>query len=150
MNHDFVEMLSALSGEDADFLIVGAHALAAHGLPRATRDLDIWTSPFGDNPARVYRALARFGAPLDQVTVDDLTTPGTVFQIGVPPIRIDVMTSVDGVAFGDAWPARVLLQIAGLTVPVLSRHHLIQNKRAAGRPQDLVDLANLEHQDRSQ
>ena len=98
----------------------------------------------GNNPQRVHRALASFGAPLDQLAPADLAREDTIFQVGVEPNRVDVLTSIDGVDFGEAWAGRSNLQIAGLTVPVLSREHLIRNKRAAGRPQDLVDVAWLE------
>ena len=144
MNPDFRDMLSALSAERAEFLVVGAYALAAHGLPRATKDLDIWVGRSGDNPQRVYRALANFGAPLDHLSPSDLAAADTVLQIGVEPNRVDLVTSIDGVDFGEAWAGRSDLAIAGLTVPVLSREHLIRNKRAVARPQDLVDVEWLE------
>lgn len=97
MNPDFVEILSALSAARAEFLIVGAHALAAHGHPRATGDLDIWVNPTRANGQRVLQALATFGAPLGDLTLDDLTQPDTVFQIGVAPCRVDIMTGISGI-----------------------------------------------------
>lgn len=139
-------MLSAFSGEGADYLVVGAYALAVHGVPRATGDLDIWVRPTTDNAQRVRSALARFGAPLTDLTERDLITPGTVFQIGVAPNRIDVLTSIDAVTFDEAWAARTTTRIEDLDVPVLARHHLIQNKKATGRPQDLADVARLDDQ----
>ena len=144
MNPDFRDMLSALSGEGAEYLLVGAYALAVHGVPRATGDLDLWVRPTTDNAARVRAALTRFGAPPGDLTERDLVTPGTVFQIGVAPNRIDVLTSIDGVDFEDAWNARRIAHVEGLDVPVLARHHLIRNKKATGRPQDLADAARLE------
>lgn len=144
MNPDFSEILSAFSAEGAEYLLVGAYALAVHGLPRATGDLDLWVGTVGDNPKRVRRALERFGAPLDQLTLKDLTQRDVVFQIGVAPRRIDVMTSVDGVEFAPAWGRRVDTKLEGLTVHVISRDDLIRNKKAAGRPQDLADIAWLE------
>jgi hypothetical protein len=125
-------------------MVVGAYALAAHGMPRATRDLDLWVGTHGGNPERVRRALIGFGAPVEDLSVDDLRRPGLIFQVGVAPQRIDVLTAIDGVEFADAWPSRLEAELGGLRVPVLSREHLIQNKRAAGRPQDLADLAWLE------
>lgn len=92
MNRDFVEMLSALCDAEAEFLVVGAHALAAHELPRATQDLDLWIRATPDNAARVWSALASFGAPLQGLTQDDFARPGVVFQIGLPPYRIDILT----------------------------------------------------------
>lgn len=144
MNSDFRDMLSALSGEAAEYLLVGAYALAVHGVPRATGDLDIWVRPTTDNARRVRTALSRFGAPLSGLTDHDLVTPGTVFQIGIEPNRIDILTSIDGVTFDEAWPAHHVVRIEEIDVPVLARHHLIRNKKAVGRPQDLADVARLE------
>jgi hypothetical protein len=144
MNPDFVEMLSALRDAGAEYLVVGAHALAAHGRPRATGDLDLWVRPTAENARRVHAALRAFGAPLTDLTVDDLAAPDVVFQIGVEPARIDILTSVSGLEFGDAWPGRARVRIAHLDVPVIGREALIRNKRAAGRPRDLADLAELE------
>ena len=143
MNRDFVEMLSALAEAGAEFLIVGAHALAAHGVPRATGDLDIWVNTTSDNATRVMAALVAFGAPLLDLTLADLTTPDTVFQIGQVPNRVDILTGVSGVSFSDAWPRRVLLRIEGIDVPVLSRQDFVVNKRTSGRPKDLLDLELL-------
>ena len=147
MNRDFVEMLSALSAAGADYIVVGAHALAAHGVPRATGDLDLWVRPTPENAARVLTALRAFGAPLQDLSAADLTSSETVFQIGVPPNRIDLLTSITGVSFDEAWPHRQGVPIGALTVPVLGREDLVRNKRALGRPRDLVDLASLEDAD---
>ena len=138
-------MLSALSEENVEFLLVGAFALAAHGLPRATGDIDIWIRPSDANAARVWRALGRFGAPTFDLTLADLAAPDVVFQIGVAPRRIDILTSIDGVTFDQAWPQRLTVEMEGLAIPVIGRAHLIENKRAAGRPKDLADLTWLEH-----
>jgi len=143
VNRDFAEMLSALSGAGAEFLVVGAHALAAHGTPRATGDLDIWVNSTPENAARVLAALEAFGAPLADLTIDDLTKPDTVFQIGVVPSRVDILSGVSGVRFADAWPRRVVLVIEGIEVPVLGRADLVANKRASGRPKDLLDIELL-------
>ncbi|HEY2028279.1 MAG TPA: hypothetical protein VGH20_03630 [Myxococcales bacterium] len=144
MNRDFVEMLSALSAAGAEFLIVGAHALAAHGTPRATGDLDIWVRAESENAQRVWRALLQFGAPLSDLTLEELAQPGIVFQIGLPPARIDLLTAIDGVSFDEAWRGRVMSTVAGLELPFIGRAELIRNKRAAGRPKDLVDVEILE------
>lgn len=143
MNRDFVEILSALIEARAEFLVVGAHALAAYGTPRATGDLDIWINPTRDNAERVLKALAAFGAPLFDLAVADLTASETVFQIGVPPARIDILAGITGVAFTDAWPRRLNIQIDGLAVPVIGREDFIVNKRATGRPKDISDLTLL-------
>ena len=138
-------MLSELSAQNAEFLVVGAYALAGHGLPRATGDIDIWIRPSADNAARVWKALLEFGAPLESLTLEDLSTPGVFFQIGVPPRRIDILTAIDGVEFEDAWQGRLECTLDdGIELPVLGRDHLICNKRASGRPKDLADLAWLE------
>lgn len=143
MNRDFAEMLSALSEAGAEFLVVGAHALAAHGIARATGDLDIWLKPTPENAERAMRALVAFGAPLKDLTVDDLTKSDTVFQIGVEPCRVDILSGISGVQFADAWSRRVVLDIEGVTVPVLGRADFVTNKRASGRPKDLLDLELL-------
>ena len=147
LNPDFHDMLSALCAESVEFLLVGAYALAAHGLPRATGDMDIWIRRSDDNAQRLWRALQRFRAPLSDLTIDDLKTPNLVFQIGVAPRRIDILTSIDGVEFDEAWPQRKTIEIEGLSFASIGRTHLIQNKRAVGRPQDLADVARLERAD---
>ncbi len=144
VNRDFSDLLSAFNEEAVEFLVVGAHALAVHGHVRATRDLDVWVRPSAENAPRILRALAAFGAPLHDLTEQDLHRPGIVFQIGVPPVRIDVITDIDGVEFDAAWPERVEAKLGDLVVPVLSRHHLIVNKKAVGRLQDLADVDRLE------
>ena len=143
MNRDFAEMLSALSEAGADFLVVGAYALAAHGIPRATGDLDIWVRPTPDNAGRVMTALIAFGAHLRDLTIDDLTKPDTVFQMGMEPGRVDILAGISGVQLDDAWGRRVVLEIEGVTVPVLGRTDFVTNKRASGRPKDLIDLELL-------
>jgi hypothetical protein len=147
LNPDFRDMLSILSEEGVEFLVVGAYAMAAHGLPRATGDMDIWVRCSEENAQRVWRALKRFGAPLLNLMLEDLKTPDIVFQIGVAPNRIDVLTSIAGVSFDDAWPCRKEAEVHGQTVAVIGRDHLLQNKRAAGRPKDLADAAWLESVD---
>ncbi|MBI4703136.1 MAG: hypothetical protein HY744_18620 [Deltaproteobacteria bacterium] len=144
MNRDFVDLLCAFNDHEVDYLVVGAHALAAHGCVRATKDLDVWIRPTPENADRAYRALAFFGAPLSDLGPADLCTPGTVFQIGVAPLRIDVLTRIDGIEFGEAWAGKVAASFGDTPTFVLSREHLIRNKRAAGRLQDLADVERLE------
>jgi hypothetical protein len=143
MNRDFVEMLSALSAAGARFLVVGAHALAAHGAPRATGDLDIWIGATPENAARVLQALRSFGAALFDLTIDDLSRPDTVFQIGLPPSRIDILSSISGVDFDRAWSNRLPIRIGDLEIGVIGREDFIANKTASGRPKDLIDLMLL-------
>ncbi len=144
MSPDFRDLLFEFNAHRVECLVVGAFALAAHGRVRATGDLDVWVRPEADNAKRVMAALKSFGAPLKDLTEQDLIRPGVVFQIGVAPLRIDVLTGIDGVEFGEAWEGRVMSKFADLTVSVISAAHLIRNKRAAGRTQDLADLEWLE------
>lgn len=144
MNPDFRDLLSAFNAHGVEYLVVGAHALAAHGHVRATEDLDVWVRPNAENATRVLAALTAFGAPLQDLREEDLARAGLVFQIGVAPVRIDVITEIEGVEFEDALPDRLEATLGGLRVPVLSRHHLIVNKRAVGRLQDLADVERLE------
>lgn len=143
LNDDYRDMLQILSEEGADFIIVGAYALAAHGYPRATGDIDIWVKPDADNARKVYASLNRFGSPLQSLTPDDLTAKGTIFQIGIVPRRIDIITSITGVEYEEARQDCLRVEIDGLTVPVLSIHKIIQNKEATGRDKDLLDAKNL-------
>jgi hypothetical protein len=144
MNPNFAEILSALSAAGVEYMVVGAFSVAAHGNPRATGDIDIWVRPTRENAERVLQALRAFGAALFDLTVDDLVDEQTVFQIGVAPVRIDILAGIDGVTFEDAWPRRVMAKLGTETSPVLSLVDLAANKRAAARPKDLVDLAWIE------
>lgn len=138
-------MVSALNGARARFLVVGAYAMAAHGVPRATGDLDVWVEPSGENAPRVFEALARFGAPLRSlgVTEKDFGRPGVVCQIGLPPRRIDVTTVIDGVAFDEAWAGRLEGSLGPVRLGYIGREALVRNKEAAGRAKDLADLEAL-------
>jgi hypothetical protein len=120
--------------------------MSAYQMRRATGDLDIWVRPSPENAQRVWDALARFGAPLTayKITLEELSKPGLVFQIGEDPHRIDVLTVIDGVSFEEAWETREYYPIDGVTVPVLSIPHLLRNKQAAGRPKDMFDAAWIE------
>jgi hypothetical protein len=144
VNRDFAEMLRALSDAGAEFLVVGAHARAAYGEPRATKDLDIWIRATPENAQRVWTALESFGAPLFDLSVDDLASPGMTVQFGVPPYRIDLLTDITGVTFDEAWPNRTTATFAGAAYAVIGKREFVRNKRAAGRPQDLVDADHVE------
>ena len=145
LNQDYKEMLSTLLEEDVRFLLVGAYALAAHGYPRATGDIDIFIQPDEDNAEKVYKALVKFGAPLQDITVEDFSTSGTIFQIGVAPRRIDIINSIDGVAFEDAYRDRVIVEIESLPIPVLSKDDMITNKSSTGRMKDQADADTLKN-----
>jgi hypothetical protein len=117
--------------------------VAVHAEPRATGDLDIWVEPTAENAIRVFQALRRFGAPLQDLTIGDLATRDVVYQMGLPPNRIDVMTSISGVSFPLAWKRRSSVAVNGLRVPVIGREALVRNKKAVGRPKDRMDLELL-------
>jgi hypothetical protein len=143
MNQDFVDLLRAFADADVRFLVVGAYALAHHGRPRATGDLDVWIEATPDNAARVVQALKAFGAPLTGVALSDFGQPGIVFQIGVAPGRIDILTELTGLTFAEAWPERESGRFGDLTVDFLGRDAFIRNKRATGRTKDLGDIEGL-------
>ncbi|MFL5386114.1 MAG: hypothetical protein ACJ8GN_26665 [Longimicrobiaceae bacterium] len=140
--------MDELSAAGADYLLVGAFALAVHEYPRATGDIDLWVRPTPENARRVWDALAKFGAPVDSLSVEELSRPGFFYQVGVAPVRVDILTSVDGVTFDEAWEEKEYHTLYGLEIPVISRRHLLINKKAAGRPKDLADAAWLEDSQR--
>jgi hypothetical protein len=146
LNKDFRDLFASLNDAGTEYLLVGGYAFAVHAHPRFTKDLDVWVNPTPENAARVMRALRAFGAPLQGLTAHDLARPDLIFQIGVPPNRIDVVTGIDGVDFAEAWPARVSTSYGDQAVPAIGRAHLIRNKRASGRPQDLLDADVLERE----
>jgi hypothetical protein len=140
-----VDVAAALNAAGARFLVIGAYAMAAHGVPRATGDFDVWVEPGTENGPRVFEALTRFGAPLQAlgVTLHDLLAPGVVCQIGLPPRRIDITTVIDGVEFAEAWKERLEGSLGPVPVSYLGREALLRNKQAAGRAKDLADVAAL-------
>lgn len=144
MNQDFVDLLRAFVAHDVRFLVVGAYALALHGRPRATGDLDVWVEATPDNAPRVVRALSAFGAPLDDITESDFSSPGVVFQLGVAPGRIDILTELTGLTFEEAWPERLRHPFGDVEVDFIGRGAFIRNKRATGRARDLGDIEGLE------
>ena len=143
MNQDFLDLLRAFADHRVRFLIVGAYALGVHGRPRATGDLDVWVDASPENAVRVLSALKQFGAPLSQVAAEDFSRPGIVFQMGLPPCRVDILTELSGLTFADAWSSRTQAPFGPLTVDVIGRDAFIKNKRAAGRAKDLGDIESL-------
>ena len=143
LNEDYKEMLQNLLDQKVEFLVVGAYALAAHGFPRATGDMDIWIKPDQKNSKKVYKALARFGAPINKIREDEFSQPGLIFQIGVVPRRIDIITKIDAVEFDEADSDKIFVDIDDLKIPVLSIDKLIKNKMATGREKDLLDAKLL-------
>ena len=144
LNEDYKEMLQSLVEEKVKFLLVGAYALAAHGYPRATMDINIWVMPSPENADAVLRALSRFGAPLHGLTASDLQKTDTIFQIGVAPRRIDIITSASGLRFDEAYAQSIEATIDGLIVNIPSLDDLISNKKASGRSKDIADVEALE------
>ena len=143
MNPDFLDLFRAFIAADVRFLVVGAYALGVHGRPRATGDLDVWIDPTPENAGRVVSALEQFGAPIGQVAANDFSRPGIVFQMGLPPLRIDLLTELSGLTFAEAWPGRTRAAFGPLTVDVIGRDAFIKNKRATGRARDIGDIESL-------
>ena len=144
LNEDYKDMLLSLSDENVKYLLVGAYALAVHGYPCATMDIDIWVMPSPQNADAVMRALRRFGAPLHNLTKEDLQKDGTVFQIGIAPRRIDIITEASGLRFDETFARSLSVNIDGIKVHIPSIDDLILNKRASGRTKDLADAEALE------
>jgi hypothetical protein len=144
LHEDYRDIFSELFAAQADFLVIGAFAMAAHGMLRTTGDLDLWVRPNAENAERVWAALARYGAPIGKLKKEDLSRPGLAFQIGVAPRRIDILTDIDGVGFEEAWQNRIYRNIDDIRAPVISRDHLLANKKATGRPKDQGDVAWIE------
>lgn len=144
MNPDFTDLLRAFVAADVRFLVVGAYALALYGRPRATGDLDVWIDATPDNAPRVMRALAEFGAPTAEINEEDFSRPGIVYQIGVAPGRIDILTELTGITFAEAWSDRLQRPFGDLDVDFIGRAAFIRNKRALGRLKDLADVEGMQ------
>jgi hypothetical protein len=144
LGKDLREFLSLLGKHEVRFLVVGGFALAAHGVPRYTKDIDIWLDASEDNARKVLLALEEFGFASLGLGIQDFTTPDLVIQLGYEPNRIDLLTGLTGVRFDEAYPKRIANMIDGVSIWIIDRASLIANKRAFGRPQDLVDATELE------
>ena len=145
LNQDYKEMLSLLLDNKVEFILVGAYALAAHGFPRATADIDILVKPSSANASILYKTLERFGTPLESISKDDFAHPGIVLQIGVAPRRIDIITKIDGLTYDEASKGKEIIEIESLSIPVISKQNLIINKLATGREKDKIDAKNLKN-----
>ncbi|HOP65176.1 MAG TPA: nucleotidyltransferase [Spirochaetota bacterium] len=143
LNSDYREILQIFLEEHVKFIIIGAYALGVHGMPRATGDIDIFVRADAENSRKIYQALIRFGAPVSDLTPLDFTAEGIIFQIGVVPRRVDILTSIDGISFDEAYEDKVTAEVEGLTIPVLSVESLIRNKEASGREKDILDVKIL-------
>jgi len=152
LNDDFRDFLDALNEAAVEYVVVGAYALAAHGIVRATGDIDIFVRPSEQNANRVINALMKFGAPLSLHGVEqsDFETPEVVYQLGLPPRRIDLLTTISGVSFDEAWASKDEIEVDGRSFYVLGREALLANKRASGRPKDLADVEALERSEESE
>jgi hypothetical protein len=144
LNQHFSDLLSEFNAARVRYLVVGAYVLSYYGRPRTTGDLDLWVDSTGANAQRVFRALRDFGAPLKGISPADFSTPGTVFQIGVAPSRIDVLTSLTGLTFRTAWKNRLHARYGRIPICFLSERDFIRNKRAVGRTRDLADAEEVE------
>ncbi len=145
LNEDYKEMLQILLNNEVKFLVVGAYAMGAQGYPRATGDFDIWVDSSLENSEKVYKSLAEFGASLDEITPSTFTEKGIVFQVGVVPRRIDILTFIDGVEFKEAYKDKENIEIEDVSTPFLSKENLIKNKEATGRDKDKLDVNYLKN-----
>lgn len=141
---DFLDMLESLSLMNCRFIIVGGHAMAAHGYVRATGDIDIFVDATSDNAKKIFLALKKFGAPLQGISQEDFEKPGMTYQIGLPPLRIDFLTEIDGLSFDEAFVSAVATELNGHTIHLISLENLIKNKKATSREKDLADVKELE------
>ena len=144
LNRDFKEFVELLGANGVEYLVVGGYALAAHGRPRYTGDLDLWVGNKTANIERLLAALASFGFASLQLKAADFAAPDAVVQLGYPPGRIDLLTGIDGVRFTDCYPRRERVSVAGVELPIIHIDDFKANKRAAGRPRDLADLDSLD------
>jgi hypothetical protein len=143
MNSDFRDLLKLFNAHRVRYLVVGGYAVMKYTEPRYTKDLDVWVEATPKNAKAVFKALRKFEAPLANLHESDFATEGFCYQMGRPPARVDILMSIQGVRFADAWSSRVASDFDGVTGHVISRKDLIANKRALGRPQDLVDVNSL-------
>jgi predicted nucleotidyltransferase len=144
INSDFRDLLQNLNAARVRYLVVGGYAVMAHTEPRYTKDLDLWIDADEANVERLFAALTAFGAPMKDYSTSDFTEPETFFQIGMDPVRVDILTSVRGLEFGPAWDRRMEVDFGGVVAPVLSRQDLIAAKVASGRPPDRRDARRLQ------
>lgn len=143
-NPDFKDLFKLLKDEAVEYLLVGAHAVIFYAEPRYTKDLDIWVNPTPKNARRVWNALRKFGAPLNDITLKDFTDSDVIYQIGVAPNRIDIIMAVTGLEFEDAFNRKVISSYDGVEINIVGKSDLIKAKKASNRTQDILDLERLE------
>jgi predicted nucleotidyltransferase len=144
VNPDYKDLLRVLNSYHVKYLVIGAHALAFYTEPRYTKDLDVWVEPSPENAEKVLAALREFGAPVRNLTQEDLVNPKTVFQIGIAPNRIDILTSISGVRFPSAWQNKTKTKYGGVSIHIISVDDFVRNKEATGRLQDRADAAAVQ------
>jgi predicted nucleotidyltransferase len=149
MNSDFKELLAILNDCQVSYLVVGGYAYIHYAEPRYTKDIDLWILPSRENAVRLRTALLSFGGWVEGMTLEHFTTERTMFQIGLPPCRVDFLTSIPGLEFESAYATRKIAELDGLSVPFISLDDLITAKRTAGREQDLRDIEGLERANQS-
>jgi len=140
---EFKEFLKLLNEAEVEYLLIGGYAVGYHGYPRATADMDIWVAVSPDNASKLVHVFRQFGMADASLTAALFQERGKIIRMGVPPMRIEVLTDIDGVAFGDCYAARITADIDGQLVHLISREHLRANKKASGRHKDLDDLEHL-------
>lgn len=143
VNSDYSDLLQIFNARNVRYLVIGGYAVIQYAEPRYTKDLDVWISTDSDNAEAVYQALREFGAPLEGMSVKDFSEEGYFFQMGLPPVRLDVLMGIPGVTFEECWQRRVVVDFDGLPVNFITKQDLIQAKLASGRPQDLIDADML-------
>jgi predicted nucleotidyltransferase len=144
LKKDYSDIIKIFLEENVTFLLIGGISMNLHGYVRATKDLDLWVQASKENAPKIIKALAKFGAPMKDISAQDFEKEGTVFQIGVVPIRIDIITQIAGIKFDEAIQNAKIIEIDGINIPTISLHDLIKNKKATGRLQDLADAEKLE------
>ena len=144
LNKDYKEMLQTLLKNDVKFLVVGAYAMGVYGYVRATGDFDLFVEPSKENAKKLYNTLKEYGAPLHDINEETFTKENVIYQIGIEPVRIDVITEISGVSFKEAYASKNEIEYEGLKIPFLSKEKLIKNKKASGRAKDLLDAEQLE------
>lgn len=147
VNSDFTDLLRLFNANSVRYLVIGGYAVVQYAEPRFTKDLDLWISTDASNASAVYKALREFGAPLVGLTEADFAEEGYFYQMGVPPVRVDILMGVPGLRFEEVWIRRVEVDFDGLSVSFIARQDLITSKLAAGRPQDLIDADLLSRSD---
>lgn len=143
MNSDFKDLLQALNDAGVEYLVVGGYAVIEHTEPRYTKDIDVWVNGTRGNAARVLEALSSYGAPIGDLSIDYLTSDDAFFQIGVEPVRIDIIVNLPAMNFSECWDRRLVAEADGRPVNFIGIRDLIKNKEASGRPMDLVDVERL-------